>query len=101
MRKRSKSKLLRVNGVIVEAVTIAGLSEIIGKSKDSILRYEKMDVFPPAPLSKGKVRYYPVTLANRLVPLVSKISPGKNTPAELVAEINKVFQEEIQKLCQH
>ena len=86
---------------IVDVVTVAGLAKIIGKSKNTILRYEKSDVFPMAPIMVGAKRYYPLSLARRLVPLVERLPGNRKPDAELIVEINKLFKEEKNKLlCQ-
>ena len=100
MRKRSKHKTLKVNGVMVDAVTLAGLAEITGKSKKTLVRYEQTEIMPQAPLMFRGVRYYPVTLAQKLKPLFDTIGGGHKTPAETTIEINKLFKEEVDKLCQ-
>lgn len=93
---------LHIKGVgLVEVVTVTGLARIIGKSRNTVLRYEQSDVFPMAPITVGNNRYYPLTLARRLVPLVKKIPNGRKPDAELLVEINKLFKEERSKLlCQ-
>lgn len=98
-RSRSLQRTLNVKGKLVESVTILGLAKIIGKSRDSIERYEKNDVFPQAPLMIGRVRYYPLSLARKLVPLVERLPRHKKPDAALIAEINKLFKEERDKLC--
>lgn len=98
-KSRNLQTLLSVNGILLDAVTVAGLARILGKSKDTILRYESLDIFPLAPLMKGKVRYYPVSLARKLVPLVQQIPCNRRPSAELIVEINKLFKEEKEKLC--
>lgn len=95
--KRSKQTTLIVNGVMVEAVTVAGLAEIIGKSRVTILRYERTDIFPTAPIMKGQLRYYPISFARRLAPLVAQLPPHKKPEPELLVEINKLFKEEREK----
>ena len=100
-KNRNCEKRLLVNGVIVDAVTIAGLARIVGKSRDTIERYEKNDTFPLAPIKTAKgVRYYPISLARRLVPLVAQIPRHKKPDVELLIKINKLFKEEKEKLCQ-
>lgn len=93
---------LNIRGVgLVEVVTVTGLAQIVGKSRNTILRYEKMDIFPLAPIRVGNYRYYPTSLAKRLVPLVSKIPNGRKPDALLLVEIDKLFKEEKSKLiCQ-
>lgn len=100
MKRRKLQTTLIVKGVMVESVTVTGLARIIGKSKDTVLRYEKNDVFPLAPITVKGVRYYPLSLAKRLVPLVERIPRHKKPDSDLIVEINKVFKEEINKLCQ-
>lgn len=102
MRRNSQTQTtLMVKGVgLVEVVTLLGLARIIGKSRTSVLRYEKTEVFPDAPIMVRSVRYYPLSLARRLVPLVAKIPPNKKPDVGLIVEINKVFKEEKEKLCQ-
>lgn len=88
-------------GGLVRVVTLSGLAKIVGKSKSSLLRYERTDVFPLAPIKKGNNRYYPVSLAKRLAPLVAELPSYKKPDAELIAKINLVFKEERDKLlCQ-
>lgn len=96
-RRRSNQTTLIVHGKMVEVVSVTGLAHIIGKSRDTVLRYERKDVFPPAPILKGSYRYYPVSLARKLVPLVEKLPLHKKAEPELIAEINKLFNEERMK----
>lgn len=93
-------KLFKVNGVIVEAVSIKGLADMVGKSRATILRYERTGVFPAAPLRFKNVRYYPISLAKSLVDLVERIPGYKKPEQSLLVEINKVFNVERNKLCQ-
>lgn len=100
MKKRSNCYSFTINGVVIEAYTIAGLARCLGKSKDTILRYEEKDVFPLAPFSKNNIRYYPVSLAKKLVPIVKQIPSNRPPSAEIIIEINKLFKEEKLRLCQ-
>lgn len=101
MKKSRTQTILNIRGVgIVEVVTLAGLSKIIGKSRSSILRYESTGLFLEAPILDNSIRYYPLTLAKRLKPLVGKIPQHKKPDVELIVEINKIFKEEKIKLCQ-
>ena len=100
MKKRSTMKRLNVGGRLIEAVTVRGLADIIGKSRDAVFRYEELGYFPPAPLKKGTYRYYPLTLCQRLKPIVAKFPVNRPPSAELIVEINKVFNEERNLLCQ-
>lgn len=98
-RNKHTQTTLRIKGVgLVEVVTITGLAHIIGKSRTTILRYEREEIFPSAPIVVMRHRYYPLTLAKRLVPLVMKIPGYKKPDVELIVEINKVFKEEKSKL---
>lgn len=94
--------VINVKGVgLVKVVTVTGLATIIGKSRNTVLRYEKMDVFPLAPIMVGNNRYYPLSLAENLIPLVRRIPNGRKPDAELIASINKLFKDEKNKLlCQ-
>ena len=103
MRQSKHSQtILRIKGVgIVDVVTVTGLARIIGKSRDTVLRYERTDVFPMAPILVGTKRYYPLSLARRLVPLVARLPGNKKPDAELIVEINRLFKEEKSRLlCQ-
>lgn len=93
---------LHIKGVgLVEVVTVTGLAHIIGKSRNTVLRYEHQDVFPLAPIMVGSNRYYPLSLAKRLVPLVAKLPGNRKPDAEVLVEIDRLFKEEKQKLiCQ-
>lgn len=99
-RHRSKSTTVRINNRLVTVVTIAGLSEIIGKSKDTILRYERQEIFPQAPFKFGNVRYYPVSLATALKRVVQEIINGKPINPDVVVKINQLFKEERSKYAE-
>ena len=96
-RHRNKSTLLVIKGVAVEVVSVSGLAEIIGKSRDSVLKYEAYEIFPPAIFTRMGYRYYPTTLAKALKPIVAQFPPNKRPSAETIAQINKLFNEERQK----
>lgn len=98
-KKRSLETTISFKGKLLSAVTVSGLAEIVGKSRDTILRYEREGTFPIAPFKLGAVRYYPTSLAERLKPLVARLPGNTRPPAELVAEIALAFKEEVQK-CQ-
>lgn len=93
---------LRIRGVgLVEVVTVTGLARVIGKSRNTVLRYEKTDVLPVAPIMVGAKRYYPLSLARKLAPIISRLPINKKPDAELIVEINRLFKEEKNKLlCQ-
>lgn len=101
-QNRHVQTTLNIKGVgLVEVVTVTGLARIVGKSRNTILRYEDTEVFPLAPIMLRNNRYYPISLAKRLIPLVGKIPNGKKPTAELLSEIYKVFKDEKRKLlCQ-
>ena len=101
-QSRHSQTTLRIKGVgIVDVVTVTGLARIIGKSRDTVLRYERVDIFPMAPIMVGTKRYYPLSLARRLVSLVARFPCNKKPDAELIVEINRLFKEEKSKLlCQ-
>lgn len=88
-----------VNGVMFEAVSVLGFAKMINKSRDTILRYERNGVIPPAPLLLGRFRYYPISLVRKLAPLMDKLPPNRKPDPQLLVEINKVFKEEKDKLC--
>ena len=88
-----------INGVIVEALTVKELADVLGKARNTLLNYERVGIFPNAPIRYRDVRYYPISLAEALVPLVAKIPRHKKIDQSLVVEINKVFNDERKKLC--
>ena len=94
-------KRLRVGGKVIEATTIKGLADILGKSKDAVARYEELGYFPQALLTLGGYRYYPLTLCNRLKPIVQKFPPNRPPSAELRVQITQIFNDERNKLCQN
>lgn len=96
-RKKNLEKTFNLRGKLIRVVSVSGLADIIGKSRNTILRYERTEVFPQAPFRKGTCRYYPVTLAIRLAPLVKQLPLHKKPEPELLTEINKLFKEETQK----
>ena len=93
-RRRSKQTTLQIGDRIVIAVTIGGLAEAIGKSTDTIRRYEKTGIFPKAPLMGGQIRYYPLTLVEGLVPIMKNFRSGVTPKAEDIVKINALFNEE-------
>lgn len=101
-RNRHIQTTLHIKGVgLVEVVTVTGLGRIIGKSRNTVLRYEQLNVFPMAPIMVGNIRYYPLSLARRLVPLVRKIPGNRKPDADLLVEIDRLFKDEKNKLlCQ-
>lgn len=101
-QNRHTQSTLYIKGVgLVEVVTVTGLARIVGKSRNTILRYEQLDVFPLAPIMVGNNRYYPLTLAKKLIPFVQKIPNGRKPNSELLVMIHKLFKEEKNKLlCQ-
>lgn len=101
MRNRKKEKPLYVNGKLVVCTTIAGLGDIVGKSRMTLLRYEAQGTIPPAPIQCGNYRYYPLALAKRIKPLIEKLPTNAKPPADLVAQITQMFNEEKLKLCQN
>lgn len=97
---RITRKSFNINGILVEAVSIKELAEMVGKSRNTILRYERVGIFPAAPIRFKGVRYYPISLANSLIELVQKIPGHKKPEQSLIVEINRVFNIERNKLCQ-
>lgn len=100
MFKKKNVKVLKVGDRLVECCTVKGFADILGKSRDSISRYEELGHFPEAPLRVGTYRYYPVSLAERLKPIVAEFPPNRPPSAEVCVEINRIFNEERNKLCQ-
>lgn len=91
------NKRFEINGRIVEVCTIKGLATIVGKSVDTIKRYERTDILPPAIFLHNSVRYYPVAFCHQLRLLIDRIPVNKPCPAELKVEITKLFNEERSK----
>ena len=85
-------KRLRVGDKVIEATTIKGLADILGKSKDAVARYEELGYFPQALLTLG---------GNRLKPIVQKFPPNRPPSAELRVQITQIFNDERNKLCQN
>lgn len=94
---RSLKKTFMVNGRLVTVVTISGLAQILGKSRNTILRYEKTGVFPPAIFMLNGYRYYPEAMARKLVDVVTRLPLNTKPPADMQVEINKIFAEERSK----
>lgn len=96
--KKDRTKtVLNINGQLVEAVTISGLAAMVGKSRNTLLRYERTGVFPPAFLEVGRYRYYPVSLAKRLIPIVRNLPLTRKPDSDMLVTINKLFKEEREK----
>lgn len=96
-RKRNLQTTLNVRGKLVEAVTRQGLANALGKSLSAIKRYEKDEIFPPAPIMYNQYRYYPLSLVRKLIPIVAEFPTHKRVDPDVVVEIAKLFNEEIQK----
>ena len=95
-----KSKRLSVNGHIVEVVSIKGFGDIVGKSRNTLLRYERSGVLPPAIIVCNGYRYYTISMAKKLQPLISSLPLNRKPDAELLAKISQVFKDERTMLCQ-
>lgn len=91
---------LSINGKIEEVVSVTGLSRIVGKSTDTLRRYEREGIFPQAPIYIKGCRYYPVTFAKKLSELVSEIPNGKKLGEELQDQITTLFAKEKER-CQY
>lgn len=94
---RDMSKKIRVGGNIVEVTTICGMAKIIGRSRSTVLRWERKGLFPPAPFRVKNYRYYPIALCKEVAKLVHKFKPNKTPSAELITQVNKLYKEEIDK----
>lgn len=97
VRYRKKTTTLNVKGMLVMATTIAGFAEIVGKSVDTIKRYEKEEVIPRAPFMLGDRRYYPISLVKALAPLIDKFPANKRPNGDIIVEIVKLFNQEKEK----
>nr|DAO11022.1 MAG TPA: helix-turn-helix domain protein [Caudoviricetes sp.] len=92
-----KQRKVKIKGVVVSVVTISGLADIVGKSRDTLLRYERNGVIPPAFLKIENYRYYPLSLAEKLKPLIARLPRHTKPDPELLVEITRVFNEEINR----
>lgn len=100
-KRRALTKRFKINGLVVECTTAQGLADIVGKSKDSILRYEELGIIPDAPLRVKNIRYYPLSLCERLKPIVDQFKSNRPPSAELQVQVTLIFNDEKQKLlCQ-
>ena len=100
MRRKKCETTLNIKNVgLVGMVTMTGFARIIGKSRDTILRYEKNDIFPPALVTIKGVRYWPVSLAEKIAPIVKRFPRHRPPSAETIVKINKIFSDERRKLC--
>ena len=97
MSKRKFTKRVAIKGKVVEVVTISGLGEIVGKSRNTLLRYIRNGVLPEAPFTLNGYRYYSVTLAENLKPIIENLPLHTKPPAEDLAKIQRLFNEEITK----
>lgn len=98
MRKsRNLERTFIVNGKMVTVVSISGLAKIVGKSRNTLLRYERTGVFPPAIFMLNGYRYYPKAMAKKLVDVVTRLPLNTKPPADMQVEINKIFAEERSK----
>lgn len=95
--KRNHEKLIKVNGVIVKATTISGLADIVGRSRVTLLRWERDGIMPSAPLYIGSYRYYPILFSKEFSKLVKDIPTNRPPSADVQARINLLFNEEKQK----
>ena len=91
------NKKVKIGGKIVEVTTISGLAEIVGRSRATILRWEKDEIIPPAPVIIGAYRYYPISYCSEVAKIVKDFKPNKSPRPELITQLNKLYKEEIEK----
>lgn len=94
---KNMSKKIKLSNKVVEVTTISGLAAIVGKSRPTILRWEKDEIFPSAPITLGSYRYYPVSYCKNVAKIVSNFPPNKSPSADLIVQLNKLYKEEIEK----
>ena len=94
---KNMSKKIKLSNKVVEVTTISGLAAIVGKSRPTILRWEKDEIFPPAPITLGNYRYYPISYCKNVTKIVSNFPPNKSPSADLIVQLNKLYKEEIEK----
>ena len=96
--KRTLSKRLMVAGNLVEVISVSAYAAIIGRTRLTVIGYERDGKFPPAPISYKGVRYYTESLAYRIKPIVRKFPQCLKIPDRLQVAINIVYREEREKL---
>lgn len=94
---KKMGKKVKISGKIVEVTTISGLAEIVGRTRPTILRWEKDDILPPAPFTLGRYRYYPLSYCKEVAKIVAQFSGNRTPDASLVTQLNKLYKEEIAK----
>lgn len=94
---RSKKFTVSINGNLTEVYVISGFARECDRSIDTIRRYERNGVIPPAFLTYRGARCYPVEFTKKVAPLIRRIPCNRKCPAELIVEINRIFSEEKSK----
>ena len=94
---KKMSKKVKIGGKVVEVTSVSGLAEIVGRSRATILRWEKDEVFPPAPIILGTYKYYPISYCSEVAKIVKDFQPNKAPRPELITRLNKLYKEEIEK----
>lgn len=94
VKRRDQSKMFNVNGHVVKCTTVQGLGLAVGRSRDTILLYHREGIFPDPPLKKGQVRYYTLSLVEKLIPLVKRLYVKHVMDHDVRAEIHKAFEQE-------
>lgn len=94
---KKMSKKVKICGKVVEVTSVSGLAMIVGRSRATILRWEKEEVFPPAPIILGTYRYYPLGYCSDAAKIVKDFQTNKAPRPELITRLNKLYKEEIEK----
>lgn len=92
-----QSKKVTIAGKLVDVVTVVDFAREVGKSVSTIKRYERQEILPGAILYIDNVRYYPADFGRKVAPFINKIPRHIKCPAELRAELNRLFSEERSK----
>ena len=88
---------LKVGNQIVTAVSVSGFAKVVGKSRNTILRYERNGILPQAIFFVWGHRYYPKSLAVEVAPLIQKLPLNTKPPQEIISQINLLFTKEREK----
>lgn len=101
MNKRALETTLSVGGRIVTAVSISGLAKIVGKSRNTLLRYERNGTLPMAIFLLRGYRYYPKSLAVEIAPIIQALPLHTKPPQDLISKLNFLFNKEREKYAKH
>lgn len=96
-RIRDNSKTFKIGNKLVTCVTVAGFARELDRTPYTIRRYEQRGIIPSAPVEYNGVRYYPMSIVQRVKPIICNFPQHKKPDADDITKIHLIFKEEREK----